>query len=234
MDAEQAGRSADVSAGRDRATLTIRGFTFSMSEASRGALDAGAASSVFSMRATIASTLSMNEPPSPAESDSYARQRLRTRRSASGSFAKKSVELTWEEASSASAFGLLTTPGNERSDQLDAGRSFVRAQLSATSSGIQSQPHFQLLEEYAAMAPLAARFRRAFAPSGRTVQMLFRLGYAEATVHSPRRSLTVLLVRAPAEPRAPPAAAHTPTLDRADAVCSTGSPACSAPRAARR
>jgi hypothetical protein len=114
-----------------------------------------------------------------------------------GSFAKKSIELAWEQASSASAFGLLTTPANERSDQLDAGRGFVRAQLSATSFGIQSQPHSQLLEEYAAMLPLAERFRRSFAPSGRTVQMLFRLGYAEATLHSPRRPFTALLERAP-------------------------------------
>lgn len=112
----------------------------------------------------------------------------------SGSFAKKSIELAWEQASSAPAFALITTPGNERSDQLDAGRSFVRAQLAATSLGIRTQPHFQLLQEYPAMMSLQRDFVSAFGIAGRTVQMLFRLGHAAATRHSPRRPLEALLL----------------------------------------
>jgi nitroreductase len=111
----------------------------------------------------------------------------------SGAFAKKSIDLTWQQASSAPAFAIITTPANERADQLDAGRSFVRAQLAATSLGIRTQPHFQLLQEYPAMTNLQRSFIAAFGTADRTVQMLFRLGHAAATRHSPRRPLEAVL-----------------------------------------
>jgi hypothetical protein len=112
-----------------------------------------------------------------------------------GAFAKKSVELTWQQASSASAFALLKTARNEGADQISAGRSFVRAQLAAESLGIRTQPFSQLLQEYPAMASLREQFNREFGvASGQTVQMLFRLGYAERTVHSARRALAGMLV----------------------------------------
>jgi hypothetical protein len=112
----------------------------------------------------------------------------------SGSFAQKSIDLTWRQASSAPAFALITTAGNERADQLDAGRAFVRAQLAAASLGIRTQPHYQILQEYPAMAVLTRRFMADFGTGNRTVQMLFRLGHAEATRHSPRRPLSALLL----------------------------------------
>jgi len=112
----------------------------------------------------------------------------------SGTFAKKSVELCWGQASSASAFAWVTTAQNRGADQLAAGRSYVRAQLAAQQLGIRSQPFSQLLQEYPAMTRLREEFKGEFdVGSGDTVQMLFRLGYAEPTPHSPRRQLSKLL-----------------------------------------
>lgn len=112
----------------------------------------------------------------------------------SGTFAKKSVELCWEQASSASAFAWVTTARNRGSDQLAAGRSYVRVQLAAEQLGIRSQPFSQLLQEYPAMTRLREEFKGEFGVRpGDTAQMLFRLGYAEPTRHSPRRPLSELL-----------------------------------------
>ncbi len=114
-----------------------------------------------------------------------------------GSFAKKSVALTWEQAASASAFALLTTSDNTRSAQLAAGQSYVRAQLAAEARGIRTQPFSQLLQEYAAMLPLRQKLDVALGiRASSTPQMLFRLGYAEPTVHSPRRCVAALFERA--------------------------------------
>jgi len=116
----------------------------------------------------------------------------------SGTFAKKSVELCWGQASSASAFAWVTTAKNRGSDQLAAGRSYLRVQLAAEQLGIRSQPFSQLLQEYPAMMRLRQEFKSEFGvrPAD-TAQMLFRLGYAESTRHSPRRPLSELLRRRP-------------------------------------
>ncbi len=120
-----------------------------------------------------------------------------------GSFSRKSVELTWEQASSASAFALLTTSDNTREAQFAAGRSYVRAQLAAEARGIRTQPFSQLLQEYAAMLPLRRQLDAALGiPGSTTPQMLFRLGFAEPTVRSPRRSVAALLERAAQRPNA--------------------------------
>jgi hypothetical protein len=111
-----------------------------------------------------------------------------------GAFAKKSVELAREQASSASAFAWVKTAQNRGADQVAAGRSYVRAQLAAESLGVRTHPFSQLLQEYPAMASLRARFKGEFGvASGETVQMLFRLGYAEPTLHSARRALGGML-----------------------------------------
>jgi hypothetical protein len=111
-----------------------------------------------------------------------------------GGFATKSVELAREQASSASAFAWVKTAQNRGSDQVAAGRSYVRAQLAAESLGVRTHPFSQLLQEYPAMASLRAQFEGEFGvTSGETVQMLFRLGYAEPTLHSARRALGGML-----------------------------------------
>ena len=92
----------------------------------------------------------------------------------------------------------LTTPGNDRPTQIAAGRAYVRAQLAATLHGLSFHPVSQALQEYEEQAPWYARVHAVTGAStqGSTVQMWVRLGYASATVPSPRRGLQALLGKA--------------------------------------
>ena len=84
------------------------------------------------------------------------------------------------------ALGWLTTGGNTRADQIQAGRAHMRVDLAAAAAGLAIHPVSQLLQEYSEMAELNARFRAAtgtVAPA--TVQMRFRLGYADRPGPSP-------------------------------------------------
>ncbi len=107
-----------------------------------------------------------------------------------GTFAKGAIDMARDQADSAPAFGVLTTTANTRSAQVLAGRAYARVALTAQALGLAVHPMSQALEEYGDMAPVKARLEHevALAP-GATVQMLFRLGYAAVTPHTPRRSL---------------------------------------------
>jgi hypothetical protein len=92
------------------------------------------------------------------------------------------------------ALGWLTTAGNTRADQIQAGRAYMRVDLAAAAAGLAIHPVSQLLQEYPEMAELHARFRAAtgtVAPA--TVQMLFRLGHAERPGPSPRRPVDAII-----------------------------------------
>jgi hypothetical protein len=111
-----------------------------------------------------------------------------------GAFATGAIDMTRDQAGSAAAFGVLSTAGNSRRAQVIAGRAYARIALSATSLGLAMQPLSQTLEEYPEMAATKTRFEREVGlASGHTVQMLFRLGRAEPTEHTPRRDVRALL-----------------------------------------
>lgn len=86
----------------------------------------------------------------------------------------------------AMGFMVFSTPGNSRKEQLDAGASYVRANLAATGLGISMQPLSQILQEYEEMADLYKQGHELLAPDGERVQMLARLGYGQAVSPSPR------------------------------------------------
>ena len=96
---------------------------------------------------------------------------------------------------SAMGFAWLLTSGNDRPAQMAAGRAYVRMNLAATAQGLAMQPLSQALQEYREMERLYARLRQTVgaAPS-ETVQMLVRVGYADAVPPSPRRRLNDLLL----------------------------------------
>ena len=97
-------------------------------------------------------------------------------------------------AAATPAFGWLTTAGNRRVDQIAAGRAYVRLNLKATELGLAMHPVSQLLQEYPEMAELQRAFLIATdTPPGHTVQMLFRLGYADPVGASPRRPVDTIL-----------------------------------------
>lgn len=101
--------------------------------------------------------------------------------------------LGWARATP--AFGWLATWGNDRIAQIEAGRAYVRLNLKATELGLAMHPVSQVLQEYPEMAGLQQEFRGVIgAPPQATVQMLFRLGYAERGSPSPRRPLDALIM----------------------------------------
>jgi len=85
------------------------------------------------------------------------------------------------------AFLWLKTPGNSRTDQINAGRDYVRINLAATAAGVAMQPLSQALQEYREMAPQFAAIRGALGiGASEGLQMLMRVGYAETPRASPR------------------------------------------------
>ncbi|MDH3742245.1 MAG: twin-arginine translocation pathway signal protein [Hyphomicrobiales bacterium] len=99
-----------------------------------------------------------------------------------------------EATDTAMAHLWLVSPGNTRSDQINAGRDWVRINLAATGEGIGIQPLSQALQEYTEMKPHYDQIHKQLAPGGGTVQMLARLGYAAPVAPSPRWSLETKIV----------------------------------------
>jgi len=75
------------------------------------------------------------------------------------------------------AYGVITTAGNSRVNQIGAGRDWLRLHLAATGLGLAMQPVSQALQEYPEMAAHYARVHELLGGPGETVQMLGRLGY---------------------------------------------------------
>jgi hypothetical protein len=100
--------------------------------------------------------------------------------------ARVPIEATAEAILSVPAFTLIVTPGNSRSEQIGAGRRWLRLNLAATGAGLALRPVSQALQEYAEMKPRYDEIHTRFAPGGETVQMLGLLGYGQRTARTPR------------------------------------------------
>lgn len=94
------------------------------------------------------------------------------------------------------AFALITTPGNSRLDQIEAGARWMRYNLAATSLGLKTRPVSQALQEYAEVRPFHDEIHERFAPAGHTVQMLGLLGYGSQTPRTPRWRLETRMMDA--------------------------------------
>jgi len=106
------------------------------------------------------------------------------------SFYDKAVE-------TASAFVWTSTATNSRADQLAAGAAWIRMQQAATLEGVAFHPLSQALQEFPEMAPAYDRVHELLAhQQGATVQMLARLGYADAPPPAPREPLMSKLIAA--------------------------------------
>ncbi|MEH6648327.1 Acg family FMN-binding oxidoreductase [Sulfitobacter sp.] len=91
---------------------------------------------------------------------------------------------------------VITTNGNTRVDQINAGRDWLRLHLAATEHGLSMQPLSQALQEYPEMAAHYARVDEMLAAPRETVQMLGRVGYAPMIGPSPRWPLETRLANA--------------------------------------
>jgi hypothetical protein len=97
----------------------------------------------------------------------------------------------------AAAFVWTSTATNTRADQLNAGAAWVRMQQAATLAGVAFHPLSQALQEFPEMAPAYDRAHEMLAhQKGATVQMLARLGYADAPPPAPREALMSKIIRA--------------------------------------
>ncbi|MBI5718372.1 MAG: nitroreductase family protein [Burkholderiales bacterium] len=96
-----------------------------------------------------------------------------------------------QKMDSTAAFLWLTSEGNERATQVNAGRAYARVQLAATAAGLVMQPLSQALQEYPEMAAPYAEVHRLLgaAPPRQTVQMWARIGHAPSAGPAPRRGL---------------------------------------------
>ncbi|NRB20573.1 MAG: twin-arginine translocation pathway signal protein [Rhodobacteraceae bacterium] len=104
---------------------------------------------------------------------------------ASASF-KQGLDMIQKAMDATQAYVVLTSKGNTREDQINAGRDWIRLHLAATGLGLAMQPVSQALQEYPEMESHFAQVHEALAAPGETVQMLGRLGYGPAIDASPR------------------------------------------------
>lgn len=93
---------------------------------------------------------------------------------------KTGLTMQAETYGSIPALFWITTPGNTRAEQLEAGRRYVRAQLQATLLGLAVHPMSQALQEYTEVSAQFAEIHRLLgAKSGERIQMFARTGYAD-------------------------------------------------------
>ncbi len=110
-------------------------------------------------------------------------------------FGKESVKIVQKAVANNPHYALLTSSDNSRLTQVKIGRLYNRINLLTASLGIAQHPMSQILQEYDDMLPLQNQFKSTFnVPTSSTVQMLFRLGVADATPASPRREVKDILV----------------------------------------
>lgn len=92
------------------------------------------------------------------------------------------------------AHAVITTTGNTRADQIEAGRRWLRLNLAATLLGVSLHPVSQALQEFPEMSEMYQQAHELLANEGETVQMLGRLGYGPKTPRSPRWPLETRLI----------------------------------------
>lgn len=115
-------------------------------------------------------------------------------RKTDGIAARRAINDSIDAANHTHAWVWLVSDDNSRRAQLDAGRAYLRVDLTAASLGLAIQPNSQVLQEFAQMQELYLKFHREVdvaEPS--RVQMLARIGYATRPNPAPRRAVASLL-----------------------------------------
>lgn len=108
---------------------------------------------------------------------------------------EQSIDFYIKAADTAAGFVWTSTATNSRADQLAAGRAWVRMQQAASLAGVAFHPLSQALQEFSEMAPAYDRAHEMLAHApGATVQMLARVGYADAPPPAPREPLEAHIV----------------------------------------
>ncbi|MEO0982867.1 MAG: twin-arginine translocation pathway signal protein [Pseudomonadota bacterium] len=106
---------------------------------------------------------------------------------------KQGLALYEAMAQSARAFAWLANDGDTRIEQLNAGRAYLRFNLTATELGLGIHPWSQALQEYPEMSDLYDEAHDLIG-GGKRLQMLVRVGYAPDIMPTPRRGLDAHLM----------------------------------------
>ncbi len=97
---------------------------------------------------------------------------------------------------SSAGFVWLST-GNSRTEQFQAGRDYLRLNLTATSLGLAMQPLSQALQEYPEMDGLFNDIHQLIpSQNSERIQMLCRIGYCDEVAPSPRWPMEASLIHA--------------------------------------
>lgn len=104
------------------------------------------------------------------------------------------LEMQLATHGAAPAYCWIVTTRNDRASQLEAGRAYVRSNLTATAMGLAMHPASQALQEYPEMAGLFGRIHALLSPEGGRIQMLARIGHGPPEPPSPRYPLKAKLL----------------------------------------
>ncbi len=99
---------------------------------------------------------------------------------------QQGVEMYRDMLAATPAYAALTSATNTRTDQIDAGRRWLRLNLMTTRLGLALHPVSQALQEYPEMAAHYKSAHDMLAEPGHTVQMLGRLGFGPEVQETPR------------------------------------------------
>jgi len=108
---------------------------------------------------------------------------------------KEGIRIYNEMLNATPAYLVLTTPGNTRADQIDAGRRWLRANLMTAGLGLSLHPVSQALQEFPEMVEHYRSAHKMLAKPDHTVQMLGRLGFGPTVAKSPRWPLETRIMR---------------------------------------
>ena len=108
---------------------------------------------------------------------------------------RQGIDAVMISIDTAMGYTWLMSEGNTRLDQINAGRDWLRLNLHTTGVGIGLHPISQALQEYDEMKPHFAKLQSVLGTSGKTIQMLGRLGYAANTPPSPRWPLDAKIMK---------------------------------------
>ncbi len=106
---------------------------------------------------------------------------------------KAATRIYAETFAATPAFAVITSPGNDRVSQIEAGARWLRLNLKTTELGLALHPVSQALQEYPEMSAIYKEAHALLAEPGHTVQMLGRLGYGPEVPPAPRWPLEAKL-----------------------------------------
>ncbi|PJJ62095.1 Acg family FMN-binding oxidoreductase [Compostimonas suwonensis] len=111
--------------------------------------------------------------------------------------ARNAIAMTAAAVAHTPAYGMISTPANSRTEQVQAGILYAALSLRARTLGLVMQPLSQVLQEYPTMAAPYAAIHRQYAPAGQTIQMLVRIGTPTTQYPTTMRRDAHSLIREP-------------------------------------